>query len=492
MTAMPERKILEGITGMFQTRLWAYIKYASGFQCPPHIVYIADKVQETINRKTSKHKLLLIHAPPRHGKSELIPVHAPSFLLGHNPKLRIIIAAYSASLAEKHSARARDLFETNGPLLWNANPSPSVFSRSTWDTDKGGGVKAIGIGGGITGFGANVFFIDDYHSERKESESLLQRNTVWDWWQSAAATRLHPGGTVVIFATRWHEDDLVGRLLAQKVDMGDKFPFEMEHINLPGIAEEDDPLGRKEGEALWRWWMNEEQLKDIEKIVGPYEWASLFQGRPTARGGNLFKSENFRYYTIDPMTSDFLCWRNNIEEPIRIRKNELVRHVYCDPSLEIKTTNDPTGMAAWGYSKKHRIWLLLDRLNGKIDHSRIMTAIKQFAFKNRCTIIGIENEKIGKILVKQSAGNDEVGGVKIPFKEVPTKGLDKYARATPMAAYYENERVFIHRDAPYRVDYENNLTTFPNAKHDEDVDITAMAEYMEGTSTLAEALARRK
>ena len=480
---------------MAQSRLWAFPKLASGWQCPNHLVFAATKLQDAIKKQNEgqkKKQLLIFKGPPRHGKSELFPVHSPPWILGNWPKKRIIISAYAAKLAEKHSARGKDLFEKWGPILWNTNPSSKIFNRSTWDTEEGGGVLSVGVDGSTTGFGADIFFIDDYHATRKEAESTTYREGVWNWWESVALTRLHPGAIVVIFATAWHEDDLIGRLLAQYKEKGkDKFPFELQEINMPAIAEEDDILGRKPGEALWPWWLGSEELKDMETAVGSYEWAALFQCRPTSRGGNLFKSESFRYYTIDPQTSDYLCWKKDIEKPIRIRKNELVRHVYCDPSLEIKKTNDPTGAAAWGYSKKHRVWLLLDRLNDRIDHTKVMDAIKLFAFKNRCTIIGIENEKIGKILVKQSAGNDDVGGVKIPFKEIPTGGLDKYARATAMAAYYENERVFIYRDASYRADYEDNLVKFPNAKHDEDVDITSMADTMEGQSSLAEVLARR-
>ena len=120
-----------------------------------------------------------------------------------------------------------------------------------------------------------------------------------------------------------------------------------------------------------------------------------------------------------------------------------------------------------------------------------MDRLKLFAFKNNCTKIGIENEKLGKVLVKQSAGNDSIGGKKVPFVEIPTGQLDKYARATPMAGYTENERVFFPRDAHWLSDYESNLIKFPNVKHDEDIDTTAMAEHMEASKSLAEVLGRQ-
>jgi predicted phage terminase large subunit-like protein len=176
---------------------------------------------------------------------------------------------------------------------------------------------------------------------------------------------------------------------------------------------------------------------------------------------------------------------------IEIKHRELTRHVYVDPALETKQVNDPTGMLAWGYSRKHKIWLLLDRINDRIEHTRLHEKILHFAHRNQCTVVGIENEKIGKILVKQSAGRDSIGGEKIPFKEIPTKGLDKFTRATPMANYFENERVFLPKGASWLSDYESSMVVFPNGAHDEDIDCTAMAQHMEEEISVVEALMMR-
>ena len=481
---------VDEITYAAKTYLWAFVKLASGFQAPKHIRYIADTVTVTVSRKSEKHKLLIITAPPRHGKSELIPVHAPAFLLGHFPRFKIIIATYAASLAHRHSAKARDLCNFWGKPLWGIQPSETCSARDLWGTSEGGEVKAVGLEGGLTGFGADVLIIDDYHASRKEAESQLQRNNVWEWWQSVASTRLHPSATVIIFATRWHEDDLIGRLLKEAEAQKEGFPFEMEYINLPAIAEKDDLIGRVEGEALWPWWFNVAQLSDIQKTVGSYEWSALYQGRPANRGGTLFKREYFRYFDFDYTNKTYRCWRPNVKDPIIVRGEDLTCHVYCDPALEIKTINDPSAAAAWAYSRKHKIWLLLDRMNSRIEHTQILSALKSFAFKNKCAIIGVENEKLGKVLVKQSAGNDEIGGRKIPFVEVPTGGLDKYARATPMAGYIENERVFFPKSAPWLAEYENSLVQFPLGKHDEDVDITSMAERMEERRNIMDVFRR--
>lgn len=474
--------------------LYLFPKFISGYRTPKHSNYIANVIQKAveaqndITKRHNKHKIFMISGPPRHGKTKLVCTHGISWILGNFPKKVVILAAYSSTLARKFSAEARAIFEKWGPLLWGSYPSKTVFTKEEWETSAGGGCKSTGIEAGISGYGADILLIDDYHPDSKSAESKLQRDNVWVWWNTAAFERLHPGGIVIIYATRWNDDDLCGRLEKQVAESGDKCPYEIIKICMPALAEENDILGRKPGEALFPWWKNQEILEATKLSLGPYVWAALYQGNPTPRGGNLFKSDNFRYYTIDSLTSDFLCWKENVAEPIRVRRKELIRHVYVDPALEVKTMNDPSGMLAWGYSRKHRIWILLDRINDRIEHTQIHDKILRFAHKNSCTTIGIENEKIGKILVKQSAGKDEIGGKKIPFKEIPTGQVDKYTRATPMANYFENERVFTPKNAHWLSDYETELVLFPLAAHDEDVDCTSMAVNMESKLSVAQAL----
>lgn len=470
--------------------LFAFPKFVSGLKCPKHIKFIADKIQVKLQSKNKKKfKLLMFSIPPRHGKTLLISKHAVPWYLGNNPDKRVILTSYSSDLSDQNSDYAKELFVHWGPLLWNVYPSKTLYNRDAWNTEKGGGCISAGIGGGITGFGADLFIIDDYFKNEEEAESMASREKLWEKWKAVVSSRLHPGCLVVILATRWNDDDLIGRLISKAKIEKDDFPFDYEYINLPAIAKEDDPLGRKPGEALWKQRYDEDQLKDVKSIVGPYWWEALYQGSPTKRGGNLFKSQNFRYYTRDTMTWDYLCWRADDDNPIRIRKSDLKIATIVDPALETKKKNDPCGMHCWAYSKKHKIWLILDRFNGRIEHQRTNQAVKLFAFKNNSHYILVENEKLGKVIVKQSEGKDKIGNRKIPFKEVPNKGLDKYTRATPMASYCENERVFFPKDAPWLAVFEENLKKFPSGGHDEDADLIAYAASMEDTISVAEALA---
>lgn len=482
---MDENKLICNLAVLAKERFAFFPKLASQNKTPRHLVFIADKVQSIIQApKTNKFKILIVPIAPRHGKTQLLSVHFPAWYLGHYPKNRMIMASYGDTLACQNSAKAKDVFEKWGLLLFGVDKSNSIFNQSQWDTEKGGGVVASGVGGGLTGFGADCLIMDDYLKDHLAAESQLVRDNQWAWWESVVSTRLHPGAVVIIIATRWNEDDIIGRLLLQHEKEGAASPFELECINLPAIAEENDLLGREPGKALWPWWMNEEILENKRKISGPYYWNALFRGNPISRGGNLFKTQNFRYYIKDGKC--FYCYRVNEKEPIRIYDTELIRECFVDPAIEIKTENDPTGMAAWGYSLKYNVWLLLDALSERIEHTQVMNRINEFARRNGCIKVNVENEKLGKVLVKTSFGQST-----LPFAEQPTGGLDKYARATPMATAQENERVFFPKNAPFLSDYEKQLTSFPRGKHDEYVDVTSMASKMESGMSLAEILAAR-
>jgi predicted phage terminase large subunit-like protein len=479
---------LQQAAALAKSYLYAFPKVVSGLQCPPHIKFIADKIQSRINIVGDKFQLLMITIPPRHGKSELISKHFVPWYIGNNPDKHIILASHTSDLAEKCSDYAKDLFEKWGPILWDVYPSPTLFNRTNWFTNKGGGVLAVGLRGGIIGHGADVFVIDDYCKDDEQAEQKAARDKIWEKWKIIVGTRLHPGCLVIILATRWHEDDLMGRLLNQAKKEKEDFPFEYEYIKLPAIAEENDLLRRKIGDALWKKRYNEKLLASVRRIVGSYWWDTCYQCKPSKRGGTLFKEEYFRYYARDPRTYDILCYKKDVNEPIVIHKNELIIATIVDPSLGKKKNDDPMCLQTWGYCRRHKIWVLLDRLNKRIEHTKAHSIILNFAFKSNAKKIYIENEKQGKILVQQSAGDDTIGGIRIPFAEMPTHSQDKWTRAVPMATYYENERVFHPKDVLWLNEYESNLKDFPKGDYDEDTDCTAYAANLEMKMSISDAL----
>lgn len=256
----------------------------------PHLHLINQAVLDTIHGKSEP--MLIIEAPPRHGKSMLISQYLPAWYLGRYPDNRVILTTYGEQLACDMSRKSRDILLEYGRQIFGVSISKNEASATHWGIHRQqGGMVAAGIGGPLTGRGGNLIVIDDYLKNDVEAQSQLVRDRQWDWWQSTASTRLEPGGVVVIIATRWHKDDLIGRLLRESDD-GEGIPIR--HIRLPAMANEDDPLGREPGDALWpeRWPLERRDdqgrlvncLAAIKQRLDAYWWQALYQQNPSQHG----------------------------------------------------------------------------------------------------------------------------------------------------------------------------------------------------------------
>lgn len=226
-------------------------------------------------------KRLLITMPPRHGKSELCSVRFPAWYLGRNPDKRIIIASYAADLAERFSRQVRQVVddERYHILFPGVTLSPDSRSVATWDlAGRRGGLKAVGVGGSLTGHGANVLLVDDPVKNRQDANSEVLRQSTWDWYTSTAYTRLEDGGAVVLIMTRWHTDDLMGRILAAEA-AGDTHEG-WRVVRFPAIADD--------GRALWPEKYGPDDLANIRETIGEYDWSALYMGEPVPREGAMF------------------------------------------------------------------------------------------------------------------------------------------------------------------------------------------------------------
>lgn len=232
------------------------------FESPRHLSRLCELVQQTLVRPVR----VLVSVPPRHGKTETLN-HGMAWLLSIDPRKRLAYVPYGADLARKQSRRIRSLCIETGVQLAHDNKSVTE-----WSTASGGGLRAASIDSGHTGHGYDLVVIDDPFKNRAEAESALIRERVYDAWTSSIATRVEPGGSVFVVHTRWHEDDLIGRLLAAEEGW--------EYVHIPAI--DDD------GQALWPARFDAEALRKIESTVGAYDWASLYQGQPRPKGGRLF------------------------------------------------------------------------------------------------------------------------------------------------------------------------------------------------------------
>jgi predicted phage terminase large subunit-like protein len=238
---------------------------------------------------------LAVFMPPGAAKSTYASILFSPWYFGNHPDHCVIAASHTAELAEKWGRRVRNLVSEHSLVLGTALAADSQ-AAGRWETSHGGEYFAAGVGGAIAGRRADLVVIDDPVRSREDADSELIRDKTWDWYKSDLYTRLKPGGRIVLIQTRWHEDDLAGRLLADMAAGGDKW----EVISLPAIAESDDPLGRRVGEALWPDWEGTDELDRKRRAVGPRDWSALYQQRPAPEDGDYFKAEWLKPYEQVP------------------------------------------------------------------------------------------------------------------------------------------------------------------------------------------------
>lgn len=265
------------------------------WQLTPHLDFIDEVIVDAVAGRGPR--FVVIECPPRHGKSELISHRTPAWYLGVFPDRQVMLASYEASFAQTWGRKSRDLLEEHGAGLYGVKVRADARAADRWYTSAGGVMAASGIGGRFTGMGADLLIIDDPVKNAEEARSETIRAKHIDWWQSTAATRLHPGAVVIVLMTRWHENDLGGYLLTKGADEVEE-PFV--EVRLPAIAEDDDPLGRAKGEALWPGRYDLARLNQIKQTVGSYWWSAMYQGRPVPEGGGMFQRSWFDVLDVAP------------------------------------------------------------------------------------------------------------------------------------------------------------------------------------------------
>ncbi len=222
---------------------------------------------------------LMVLMPPGSAKSTYASVIFPPWFMQRMKGALVIGASHTADLAVTFSRRILGLVREHGPLLGLRLANENVLA---WGTREGAEYKAAGVGGPITGRRADLAIVDDPVKSRVEADSEAVRARTWDWFRSELLTRMKPNGRIVLIMTRWHEDDLAGRLLEHEEDR-------WRVLCLPALAEAGDPLGRKPGEPLWPEWESGEKLADKQRTMGEREWTALFQQSPRPTSGLLFE-----------------------------------------------------------------------------------------------------------------------------------------------------------------------------------------------------------
>lgn len=239
---------------------------------------------------------LLVMMPPGSAKSTYGSIYFPEYFVGRNPQLSVIAGSHTAELAERFGRRVRNgLGEPRFKSLFGVELAPDSTAAGRWSTNHGGEYTAVGVGGSVTGRRADLIVVDDPVRSREDADSERIREKTWDWWTNDLLTRLKPGGRIVVIMTRWHEDDLAGRLLERE---GEKW----ECIKLPMIAGPNDPLGREVGDRLWSEWFTDEMVEQAQR--DPRSWISLYQQEPRPAEGAEFKRSWICRFNTAPKRSN--------------------------------------------------------------------------------------------------------------------------------------------------------------------------------------------
>jgi len=415
-----------------------------------------EKFSDQVANKESPR--LMLFMPPRHGKSTLASVAFPAWHLGRHPNHEFISCSYSGSLAMNFSRKVRQLLRE--PVYKNvfekARLDKDSQSIESWQTTQGGGYVAAGVGGGITGKGAHVMVIDDPVKNREDAESDNNRDATWDWYTSTAYTRLSPGGGILVILTRWHDDDLAGRLLKQAEEGADQW----EVIKYPAIAEIDETF-RKYGESLHPERYNVDALEQIRKAIGPRDWSALYQQNPVSDEGDYFSRDMIRYY-----------------EDEDIEYAQLNYYCAWDLAIGQRDRNDYSVGIVVGVDEYDNLFVV-DVVRGKYDGFELVEQILDLYETWRPGIVGIERGHIemalGPFLQKRTR---ERGLNEAYFKDLKVGRRDKEARARAIQGRMQQGMVYFPKDAVWTGTMVAELLRFPNGAHDDQVDALAWIGLM--------------
>ncbi|WP_257616528.1 phage terminase large subunit [Rodentibacter ratti] len=419
--------------------------------------------QDVIDGKQPR---LMIFAPPRSGKSELFSRRFPAWAFGKNPDLQVIACSYSADLASRMNRdvqrimddeKYHDIFphsSLNNKRITTISGQALRNSEIFEIIGHKGAYRSAGVGGGITGMGADIAIIDDPVKDAKEANSQTVRDGVWDWYTTTLYTRLSPKSGVLLGMTRWHEDDLAGRLLQEMDNGGDQWRV----VSFPAIAEQNEEH-RKEGEALHPERFSLERLEKIKMAVGSHTWNALYQQRPSSKGGGIIKGEWFKYYSQLPPDIKF-------------------KSIYADTAQKTKEHNDYTVFIVAGKSSDNRVYIL-DLIRGKweapeLERTLYQTWNKHYADRTsgRLTKVNIEDKASGTSLIQKLTRDGH-----IPVSPVQVD-RDKYTRVLGVQGYIESGYIVLPDNAPWVRDFIAECEAFTatdSHKHDDQVDALVMA-----------------
>ncbi|WP_439392551.1 phage terminase large subunit [Bradyrhizobium sp. PMVTL-01] len=405
------------------------------------------------------YEFLILVEPPRHGKSEQVSRKLPAWYIGRHPKENVVVSTYSDEFAEDFGENVRTLI--NSPAYKQVFPKVKLArgsaAKNKLKTTEGGQIFFVGRGGALTGRGAHLLICDDLIKDDKEAQSPAIRDQAWNWLTKVALTRRMGRKLVILTFTRWHSDDPIGRLTdPENPHYSARLAKTIKIINLPAIAEDNDPLGRMPGEPLWPDGPDKFDLPFLhqQQDLDATGFAALYQGRPSAVDGDLFKRENVRYYTKD-----------ELPETLRI-------YASSDHAVGLKQKNDPSCLLIAGIDNQSNIYLLdcfWQRAKTDFITEQMLTMAELKKPLLWWAEAGHISKSIGPFLRKRMVERE----VYINIREI-TPSQDKPTRAQSFAGRFAMGKVYFPKDALWTERAVGELLAFPNGLHDDFVDACSL------------------
>lgn len=458
----PEKAYLQAVQGIYKT--YCYHVHNAGFVNNPNATEddikwrpskfhkdLCDRVQEFVEKPTDKaYEIMIISTPPQHGKSTTITETLPSWYLMKHPDDNVIQVSYGDDLAERFGKRNKEKIAEFGDIFGVELDPSKKTSRDFMLKGHAGGMISKGIGSGLTGNRASLLIIDDPIKNRGEADSERTRDSIWDEFQNSILSRLKAGGKLILIMTRWHEDDLAGRILENMPEVTTYVNYECE------CESENDPLGREIGEPLCpeigkgKTWL-ESFKKNFTNESGMRAWEALFQGHPTIAEGNILKKEWWQYY--DPA-----------KEP---KYDQMVMSV--DATFKDGERNDFVAISVWG-KKENKIYLV-KMINEHLNFTATLHKIRLLkAHYPRIGAIYVEDAANGQAII-QTLSHEILGIIPVP----PDKS--KEARVNAVSFVIEAGNVYLPEGDPITYKFVEQCAKFPNDKHDDMVDSMSQALY---------------
>ncbi len=407
--------------------------------------------------ETGEYPRLILITAPRHGKTELVSKLFLSWYVGRNPLHSTIFGTYNELYARDIGRRVRDYMQSPvyGQVFPNTGLKTGSKAADRLETAQGGIMAFVGRGGTTTGRGGHLLLIDDPIKNQKEAMSPTIRNDLWDWFRKVVKTRMMTkDAKIVIVQTRWHEDDIIGRLTDPTNDHYDaEEAKQWKIIDLPALAMDNDPLGRKPGEALWPARFDEAFLLDQQR-GDPVGFSALYQGRPTPDGGYFFRDDYIKTY-----------------KPQDLPKN-LRYYIASDHAVSLKQNSDKTCIIPVGVDENDNIYILPDVWWRMASTDQAVEAMLMFMKKYRPIFWWAERSHITKSIGPFLRKRMREENVNCSIYEI-TPLVDKQTRAQSIQARMAQGKVFFPDRQVWWPAARDEILKFPAAAHDDFVDALA-------------------